>query len=65
MLVRAEAAGKEIALVLQNAETIRLTAPGGGPISVALLKPGDKILAHLLGGARHFGMKVTETLREQ
>ena len=65
MLVRAELAGKEIALVLQNAETIRLTAPGGEPISVAALKPGDQVLAHLLGGARHFGMKVTETLRER
>ena len=65
MLVRAELAGKEIALVLQNAETIRLTAPGGQPISVAALKPGDQVLAHLLGGARHFGMKVTETLRER
>ncbi len=65
MLVRAELAGKEIALVLQNAETIRLTAPGGKPVSVAALKPGDPVLAHLMGGARHFGMKVTETLRER
>jgi 3-dehydroquinate synthase II len=65
MLVRTECAGKEIALVLQNAETIRLTAPGGKPVSVAVLKPGDKILAHLMGGARHFGMKIAETLKER
>lgn len=65
LLVKAEASGKEIALVLQNAETIRLTAPEGGAISVAVLKPGDKVLAHLLGGARHFGMKVTESLKER
>ncbi len=65
LLVKAEAGGKEIALVLQNAETIRLTTPEGGSISVAALKAGDKILAHRMGGARHFGMKVTETLKER
>ena len=65
LLVKAEVGGTEIGLVLQNAETIRLTAPGGAPVSVAVLKPGDPILAHRMGGARHFGMKVEETLRER
>lgn len=65
LLVKADASGREIALVLQNAETIRLTAPDGKPVSVAILKPGDTILAHRMGGARHFGMKVTETLKER
>ncbi|HRU07387.1 MAG TPA: 3-dehydroquinate synthase II [Candidatus Brocadiia bacterium] len=65
MLVRAEARGVEIGVVLQNAETIRLTAPGGKSISVAALKPGDQVLVHLMGGARHFGMKVEETLKEK
>ena len=64
LLVRAEVEGKEIGLVLQNAETIRLTAPDGRAVSVAVLKPGDKVLAHLMGGGRHFGMKVEETLKE-
>ena len=65
LLVKADASGREIALVLQNAETIRLTTPAGQPVSVAVLKPGDTILAHRMGGARHFGMKVTETLKER
>jgi 3-dehydroquinate synthase II len=65
LLVKTEASGREIALVLQNAETIRLTAPDGAALSVATLKPGDKVLAHRLGGARHFGMEVTETLKER
>jgi len=34
-------------------------------VSVAVLKAGDTILAHRMGGARHFGMKVTETLKEK
>ena len=65
LLVRAKAGEKEVGLVLQNAETIRLTAPDGSPASVASLKPGDKILAYLSAGARHFGMKVEETIKER
>jgi len=65
LLVTAEAEEKPVSLVLQNAETIRLTAPGGAPVSVATLKPGDRVLAHLLGGGRHFGMRVEETLEER
>ena len=64
LLVRAEIEGQPISLVLQNAETIRLTAPDGAPVSVAVLKPGDKVLARRMGGGRHFGMKVEETLDE-
>lgn len=65
MLVRAKAEGTEIGIVLQNAETIRLTAPDGSPVSVASLKAGDQVLVHLMGGGRHFGMKVEETLDEK
>jgi len=65
MLVRAEAEGVEVGVVLQNAETIRLTSPGGEPKSVAALKRGDAVLVHLMGGGRHFGMKIDETIRER
>ncbi len=63
--VEAEAEGQSVSLVLQNAETIRLTRPGGEAISVAVLKPGDEVLAHLTTGGRHFGMAVQETLTEK
>ena len=65
MLVKADAGGTALSIVLQNAETIRLTAPDGSPVSVAVLKPGDEVLAHLMGGGRHFGMKVEESLDEK
>jgi len=42
MLVEAEYNGHKISLILQNAETIRLTRPDGSPISVAILKSGMK-----------------------
>ena len=65
LLVKAQAEGRSVSLVLQNAETIRLTTADGGSVSVAALKTGDKVLAHLMGGGRHFGMPVEETLDEK
>lgn len=56
---------KKISLILQNAETIRLVHPDGSPVSIVELKPGDRILAYLGGGARHFGMKISESIQEK
>jgi 3-dehydroquinate synthase II len=49
--------------ILQNAETVRLSGPGGS-ISVSKIKKGDKIFAKLEAGGRHFGMKIDESIRE-
>jgi len=66
LLVDAEAeGGTKASLILQNAETIRLVAPGGNAISVVNLAAGDKILGCVLEGGRHFGMAVKETIREK
>jgi 3-dehydroquinate synthase II len=60
ILVEAEAEGKKIKTILQNAETIRLvTAKGSKPVTE--LKAGDEVLAHLAtSGGRHFGVAVPE-----
>lgn len=52
------------AVFLQNAETIRLTAPGGEPVSVVGLKPGDTVLCRLDEAGRHFGMRIREDIQE-
>ncbi len=52
------------AVFLQNAETIRLTAPDGTPLSVVGLKPGDRVLCRIDEAGRHFGMRVREEIRE-
>jgi len=65
LLVEADANGEPVSLVLQNAETIRLTSPTGEALSVAALKPGDQVLALLVKGGRHFGMAVEETITEK
>ena len=54
----------EFRAVLQNAETIRLTAPGGVPMSVVDLKPGDVVLCRTDEAGRHFGMRIQEEIRE-
>ena len=64
-LVRAAAEGEEIAVILQNAETIRLTRPDGQPVSIVTLQPGDEVLVALEAAGRHFGMAVEETIRER
>jgi len=60
ILVEAEAEGKPIKVILQNAETIRLvTANGSKPVTE--LRAGDEVLAHLSAkGGRHFGVAVAE-----
>ena len=65
LLVEAEAAGSKVSLILQNAETIRLVAPGGDAISVVNLAVGDRIMGCTLAGGRHFGMAVKETIVEK
>ncbi len=64
ILVTAEFDGVEGSVILQNAETIKLVAPGKH-VSVAELKPGDEILVWLGKKARHFGVEVDEFIVER
>ena len=65
MLVTASCNGKKITAILQNAETIRLTAADGSPLSLVSLKPGDRVLVALEAEGRHFGHKIEETIVEK
>ncbi|WGI17991.1 3-dehydroquinate synthase II [Methanonatronarchaeum sp. AMET-Sl] len=65
MLIEAETENTTIKTVLQNAETIRLVDPEGKPKSISELKEGDKVLVNTEEKARHFGMEVTETIKEK
>lgn len=68
LLVRARVdtpeGAREGAVFLQNAETIRLTRPGGEPVSVVSLREGDEILVRLDTAGRHFGMRISEDIKE-
>ncbi|HOV51394.1 MAG TPA: 3-dehydroquinate synthase II, partial [Methanothrix sp.] len=65
ILIEAEAKGERISTLLQNAETIKLVSPQGRPVSVTELKEGDEVLVHLEKSARHFGMKIEESIVEK
>jgi 3-dehydroquinate synthase II len=65
MLVSARVGELQIATILQNAETIRLTTPEGEPVSVVKLAAGDKVLVAMETCGRHFGMKIEETITEK
>jgi 3-dehydroquinate synthase II len=59
LLIEAEYGGKTLKLIAQNAETIRVVTPQGSK-AVTDLKKGDKILARVEEGGRHFGTLVKE-----
>ena len=65
LLVTAETETGEISTLVQNAETIRLTAPDGMPRSVVSLEKGSEVLVALESVGRHFGHKVEETIWEK
>lgn len=52
------------AVFLQNAETIRLVTPQGKAVSVVELKEGDTVLCRADVAGRHFGMRITEEIKE-
>ena len=65
MLVEAEVNGNKLKTILQNAETIKLVKKDGNPISITELKEGDEVLVHYEDAARHFGIRIDETIVEK
>ena len=59
MLIEADCGGMTLKLIVQNAETIRVVTPEGSK-AVTDLQKGDKILARVEEGGRHFGTLVKE-----
>lgn len=64
-LVEAEEEGRQFSIILQNAETIRLTAPDGRGISLVDLKPNQEVLVYQEIAGRHFGEQIEETIWER
>jgi len=59
LLIEADWGGITLKLIAQNAETIRVVTPEGSK-AVTDLQKGDKILARVEEGGRHFGTLVKE-----
>ncbi|MBQ7702182.1 MAG: 3-dehydroquinate synthase II [Candidatus Methanomethylophilaceae archaeon] len=64
LMVTATDGKKEYSVMLQNAETIKMVSKEGS-VSVTRLSPGDKVLAKIEKGGRHFGMAIEETITEK
>ena len=64
LMVTATDGKKEYTVMLQNAETIKMVGSKGS-VSVTKLKSGDKVLAKIETGGRHFGMAIEETISEK
>jgi 3-dehydroquinate synthase II len=65
MLVEGRCGREKVSLILQNAETIRLTGPDGKPVSIVNLGKKSKVLAYIQKAGRHFGMSIEETIIEK
>ncbi len=65
LLISDEYEDKKGEVILHNAETIRVVGENGEPISVLLLKEGDKILVNVDTVGRHFGMRLQEEIQEK
>ncbi len=64
LMVTATDGNREFTVMLQNAETIKMVKRDGAK-SVTAIVPGDKVLAKLESGGRHFGMAIDETISEK
>lgn len=56
---------KKVTLLMQNAETIRLTTPEWKPISITHMKEWQEVLAHFRMWGRHFWEAIEETIQEK
>ena len=65
LLVEAKYEDVKIKTLVQNAETIRLVDENSEPVSVSVLKPGDKIKIFIDEKARHFGISIDENIIEK
>lgn len=66
LLVGASVGGRSGSILVQNAETVRLTRPDGGTLSVTQIRQGAEILVAMddLSFGRHFGRRIKETIEE-
>ena len=65
LLIKGEAGGKEINVIVQDDWHIRIMGADGKPRNATMIKPGDELLAYVCEPGRHVGIKVNETIIER
>jgi 3-amino-4-hydroxybenzoic acid synthase len=64
LLIKGEAQGRELNVIVQDDWHIRVMGADGKPRNANKIKPGDQLLAHVCEPGRHVGIKVNETISE-
>ncbi|MFZ5644230.1 MAG: 3-dehydroquinate synthase II [Bacillota bacterium] len=65
LLVKGEAAGADLNVIVQDDWHIRIMGADGKPLNASTIRPGDKLLAYVCDPGRHVGIKVNETIIEK
>ncbi|MCG8402334.1 MAG: 3-dehydroquinate synthase II [Firmicutes bacterium] len=65
LLIKGEAAGKQLNVIVQDDWHIRVMGAGGQPVNATAIRPGSKLLAYVCEPGRHVGIKVEETIMEK
>jgi 3-amino-4-hydroxybenzoic acid synthase len=65
LLIRGEASGRELNVMVQDDWHIRLMGVEGQPLNSISIRPGDQLLAYLCQPGRHMGIKISETIIEK
>lgn len=65
LLIKGEAGGAEINVIVQDDWHIRLMGGDGSPRNATEIKPGDELLAYTDSPGRHVGIPVAETIIER
>ncbi|RJX23161.1 MAG: 3-dehydroquinate synthase [Ammonifex sp.] len=65
LLIKGEAAGSDLNVIVQDDWHIRLMGVDGKPRNASTIRPGDELLAHVCEPGRHVGIKVSEMIIEK
>ncbi|MHB8918655.1 MAG: 3-dehydroquinate synthase II, partial [Desulfocucumaceae bacterium] len=65
LMIRGEAAGRELNVIVQDVWHIRIMGADGQPQNASSIRPGDRLLAYVCDPGRHVGIKVDETILEK
>ncbi|MCL6477407.1 MAG: 3-dehydroquinate synthase II [Peptococcaceae bacterium] len=65
LLIKGEAAGTELNVIVQDDWHIRIMGADGQPQNASAIRPGKKLLAYVCEPGRHVGIKINETIIEK
>ena len=62
LLIKGEAAGTQLDVIVQDDWHIRVMGADGRPRNASTIQPGNELLAYVCEPGRHVGIKIDETI---